>query len=564
MNEKEFFFTELKESDFNSGELRNNAVFISNCRYVAFINAAATDTEEVKTVLLCGEELPDSDIYVMGKGINYGQLSFEDILFSFDMDVYAIVINRNVFADSGPFNKSLSGNTDYEFLLRAVRKGRVFGITCEAESCGMCSAKTLAYAVRENILSVSGELKEEYFNAVLEYAVRMNVREELDVWLRDFAKDNSLYEAIARNTAPYFVISGDDTCYGMLKHFAGMLADSLADMGQAVITTDGRYGGYTGPESIEGRILKGIIGFQAPVLENRYFKAMNTIKFQFWFDNPVFFPDMFCGLDDRYYILCQDAFYAEYIRRYYKVAGACQFPPAGTDMGYKSLGITKKYDIAFVGTYNEPDMSVINDDAKRKFFSYMISNPDKTFEQGVLELFLGCNVGKTCQSLSEVCRTVINYYRRRTIEVILQSGLKVNVFGDSWKKYSARGRDNLIIHKELTPDEAFLAYAGAKIGLNIMTWHKAGMTERIADIMLSGAVCVSDETAYLKDNFKDNEEIVLFSLNKLEELPAKLKWLLSDNALREGISDKAYETASKKHVWKNRAQDINKIAEKDI
>lgn len=541
MNGEEFFFAEFSGDDFNNGTLRNNTILLSDKNYIVFINTAATNRAETKEVLRECCNFPDSDICVMGKGINYGELSFEDILFSFDMDVYAIAIKRDVFAVSGPFNEKLPGNIDYEFLLRSVKEKRIFGITCAAECESVCSAQSLAYIVREHMLSVNEGLLENYLNAVLEYAGRINVKADFDLWLKKFMNDSSVYEAFARNTAPYFVISGDDTCYGVLRHFAGKLADSLADIGQAVITTDGRYGRYTGLESIEGKLLKGIIGFQAPVLENKYFRSMKAIKFQFWFDNPAFFSDMFSDLDDRYYILCQDAFYAEYIRTYYGAVNACQFPPAGTDAGYKNAGVTKKYDIAFVGTYNEPDMSVINDDIKMRFFEYMISHPDRTFEQGVVELFGECNVRMTCFYLSEVCRTVINYYRKLTMETILKSGLRVDVFGDSWKKYSGMAADNLIIHKELSPEEALFTYAGAKIGLNIMTWHKAGMTERIADIMLSGAVCVSDETVYLKENFKDNEGIVLFNLSRLGELPDKLKKILSDDALRKSISDKAYD-----------------------
>jgi spore maturation protein CgeB len=89
-----------------------------------------------------------------------------------------------------------------------------------------------------------------------------------------------------------------------------------------------------------------------------------------------------------------------------------------------------------------------------------------------------------------------------------------------------------------------------------MSWHKAGMTERIANIMLSGAVCISDETTYLRDNFIEDEEIVLFKLDKLEELPGKINRLLEDDALRKQISKNAYEKAKREHTWEKRAQEL--------
>ena len=112
-------------------------------------------------------------------------------------------------------------------------------------------------------------------------------------------------------------------------------------------------------------------------------------------------------------------------------------------------------------------------------------------------------------------------------------------------------------------EESLKIFSKAKIGLNIMTWHKAGMTERIANVMMSGAVCVSDETVYLRKHFEEDEEIVLFELDKLDELPLKLKKILSDEDYRKEVAKKAYQKAIKEHTWERRARELLSLLDEE-
>ena len=96
----------------------------------------------------------------------------------------------------------------------------------------------------------------------------------------------------------------------------------------------------------------------------------------------------------------------------------------------------------------------------------------------------------------------------------------------------------------------------AKIGLNIMSWHKAGMTERVANILLSGAVCVTERTTYLDEHFEDGRELIGFSLESLEELPKEIESLLQDDRKRKQIAQNAYLKASREHTWRERATEL--------
>ena len=96
----------------------------------------------------------------------------------------------------------------------------------------------------------------------------------------------------------------------------------------------------------------------------------------------------------------------------------------------------------------------------------------------------------------------------------------------------------------------------ARIALNVMTWHKAGFTERIIEIMMSGTVCLTDETAYLKEHFSHMEDVVMFSLDRIEDIPELIGQILEKEELQTTIATKAYEKVSRFHTWDVRAGEL--------
>lgn len=139
------------------------------------------------------------------------------------------------------------------------------------------------------------------------------------------------------------------------------------------------------------------------------------------------------------------------------------------------------------------------------------------------------------------------------MEVLLDAGLVIHVFGESWRECPLAGRSNMVIHPDVSYMDGIKIMAQSKIALNVMSWHKSGMTERIANTMLNKTVCLTDKTKYLEKNFKDGTDIVMFDLSKLYELPQKVANLLSDDDRMCEIAEAGYRNASAKHRWKNRA-----------
>lgn len=87
-------------------------------------------------------------------------------------------------------------------------------------------------------------------------------------------------------------------------------------------------------------------------------------------------------IDNSYYMLCQDEYYAEFMRKYYHIHNAIQFPPAGEDAG---LADNRKriYDIVFIGSYHVLGEEVIQDEFQKVYYDYMMCNSSYTFEQGL-------------------------------------------------------------------------------------------------------------------------------------------------------------------------------------
>lgn len=567
-------FLELPAEQYENSKKKN--AFIGECsaEYIGVVNSDVTSAAEVVSLL---EELDfgDAQTVLFAENVPGGIMDLTTALSCFAMKIFAFVFPKRVLCETGCFNEKLADGTNYEFLCRLAEQGNIRCVACADEASGRLpvlpdKVYCHAYVIRRYMTRLKKEnVLDAVFGNLSIYMEQAGAGEAFRSELDRMLSDDSHFVKTESDTAPFLVISGDDMCHGVLKDFASGLAQALVDKGQAVTTTDGMFGSYTGAAFAAQRTLKGIVGFQAPVLEKTFFQKIDAPKIQFWFDNPIFFDDLLHDLPDNYYILCQDALYAKFIREYYNTRHAVAFPPAG-----KAVFLTgneqRRFDVSFVGTYRQPDMHCALDAFQQEFWEYMLKNPSRTFEMGLSGLLFERQIDVSreeylaiLKSLANVCRNVNYYFRHKTVESILGAGITLHVFGDTWEAYEGAGREHMVIHPFVTVEESLQVLADSKIGLNIMTWHKAGMTERVANIMISGAVCVSDETIALREYFKEDEEIVLFCLERLDELPDKIKKLLADYEYRSGIAQRGRQKASAEHVWRKRADELLQLLQSE-
>lgn len=571
----------LDVNDFLNPKIKNQYISIGNKEWVLFSVCDITllDIEMIERAI---EENDHGDIGLF-VFLNNDSTSLEkpnhiNLIINYDYEICAILFKRDLLILTGCFNELLGNGCNIEFINRfeEITCVRAMRMRISDSYDGFCrnrdfvndTLNALAFiCVKKQVYAQSDDFKKDFACLIDKLTIKGNIqyfRDKLNMYVSDL----KLFERVVRQTAPIFIISGNDICYGVLRDFADKLAETFASLGQALITTDGRYAPYSGLEDIENRILKAIIGFQAPVLFEDYFRNFNADKYQFWFDDPVFFNNMFQKVDDSYWILCQDSYHAEHLKNHYSIDKALQFSPGGIDSGEPDYS-NRDLDVVFIGTYREPEIPYLEDDLRSDYCQYMLDNPSLTYENGLKEVLGNKSIEmneeefmKLLWSMGDIFRYIRDVYRFKVIETIICSGIKINVYGDSWKKYQGPGQGNLIIHSELIPSDSLNILRRAKISMNIMTWHKGGMTERVINSMLCGAVCVSDTTSYLAKISFDSG-ICLYDLNHIEKVSGYIEEILADDDKRKNMSRKAYLYAKKNETWYNRACNILKTLEKD-
>ncbi len=594
---------ELDDVEFENAELKNRCLVQTKTSYIAFVLHSTVAEESLLNAAVRQERAGLTvdggfPVLFVSEGTGIEKTDYAGVFGLISQTVDALLFPKALIRETGAFNQGLSALTNYELLCRLVRETNKCELIDAAGKNGIGreqsvpsddgqAACTLAYMVRYHLNSLHDiGMTDQVFSLFCEYMQSRGIFQVFQERVDRFLSDGREYERYAGRTAPFIVLRGDDTCGGVLQGFADDLSDGLAENGQAVILIDENFSEH---EKLQNIVCKGVVGFQSKALEIDFFRRIRGPKFQFWFDNPLRFEKVLRNLPEEYYILCQDANYAALIRDYYHTPNAIQFPPGGrvrrrlqeelrdAGAGEPADGLKQEcskrerpYDIVFVGNHFS-DQAGSLEGMQREFYDYMLEHPSETFEQGLSQLLLDKGreteaeefVRLSC-ALKPACRAVIGHFRNAVVSAVLEAGFSLHVYGESWRDYQGPGRDNLVIHPYVTVEESLEELSKARIGLNIMSWHKAGMTERIANIMLSGAVCLTEETEYLRDHMQEGRELVCFELNRLEELPGKIRNLLEHPELREEIAANAYRRASAEYTWERRARELIALSERDL
>jgi glycosyltransferase involved in cell wall biosynthesis len=274
-------------------------------------------------------------------------------------------------------------------------------------------------------------------------------------------------------------------------------------------------------------------------------------------------------------VLCVDNDASNLVKTFPAVRESYFMPLAGIKGSTNKPMSKREIDVLFTGTYSKPE-SVKSEFLKcsenlQIFFNevsdYLISNVHETID-GALKRYLEAlnipidNDVKYIEYIpigSSIDSYVRSYFRDKIIRLLVDSGVKVHVYGNGWDAFECNKSENLIIHEPLNYMKILEVMENSKIVLNIMPWFKDGFHDRIPCAMLNGAVCVTDSSKYIDKEFKDNEDIVLYSLEKLDELPNTIKNIIQNEELMEGIASRGYDNAAKNHHWMNRVLEIEKI-----
>lgn len=496
-----------------------------------------------------------------------------------------LVADRDMFSSIGGWNSGLACNEDYELFIRACNYNchdKFYPIYSDEYKYPVFKETFLVYAY---ILGkYASKLRNSgMFNDVLSNLFIQAKNYGIETYFEDCAKNmigrTECFNAIDKNMNPVLMFYGLKTCNGTLNSFALEFAQALRNKRINVLLLNIDDDNTT--ENIGKIILNDyrcVIGMQTGLyterLENGQLlgNLFKCPKFNYVFDHPLYVSwSLMLPVNDLY-VLQQDETYSEYITKYYPyVKKSWHFPPAGLigNLTKTENGKTEKiYDISFIATYNDyrERLDVIKNlpDNIRKISWHMVNqlknHPNQRAEEALEAVLEKKKITLTehefvvtLHKSLEAVRTVTFYIREKIIKTLIESGINVDVFGDSWKKSPYADNKNLIIHDDIDFEKGLDIMAQSRISLNVMSWHKGGMTERIANAMLNYSVCVTDETSYINRHFVAGENIVTFNLDNIDKLPDKIRTVLQDENLQKYIEKNAYKKALSEHTWDNRS-----------
>lgn len=525
----------------------------------------------------------------VAEGISFLELLLDETICEGD-----ILIPKELIQLAGGRNDRLPAKKKYELLLRIAQRTS-FDLTEESSGdMGMelltddtaeetaDGWKTDCYIIgKYSQILQENQVFEMAVASVLEEAQSHGHYEQAVSFLEAMIGHAELFYELDAPTEPVLIYKGDDVCHNVLTVFAEQFGAALGRAGAQIIWYDMANQPLEELLQYRNRHFKAVIGVQSYLfsvkMKDEIHYLHETIygpKFNFIFDHPVWMKKHLEHQYPDFYVLTHDADYVAFVQNYFR-KNAVLFPPAGIEPTCKNE-VTRKYDLTFVGTYGNywNEILLIHQMERKerflanRFLLVMRKNPDLSSEEALKRalIFYGRSVDKKefveiLYGLRRVIYCVMHYYRDRVLRVLLDSGLTVNVFGDSWRNSPLAAYENLICHPDVTVEESLLIWQQSKLSLNIMSWHKAGFTERMANIMLAGAVLVTDDTRYLEGRYENGKDLVSFGLAERETLPERIKRLLSDEAERVRIAESGREKTKQFHTWDVRAKEFLELLE---
>ena len=543
-----------------------------------------------------------------GQGI-VEELSFEAVLLDETLVRGDVWVLKEALQQVGGMNYRLQAKRNYELLIRIAKDYTVLrggeenrqdyfpgeekqesgkwirlpqesspedGVTDPAEE-----MKTDCYLIgryKQELISMNS------FNAAV-LSVYQVGGESAVAYLEQMLGETKAYYDIYGCTQPILIYIGNDVCYSILDVFSRGLGDALKNLGQNVEYYDFSKRGIEELGNYVRRKFKAVIGVQTYMFSVQresgilVHDEIDAPLYQFVFDHPISFWMHLKKVPKRLCVLTLDGNYVNFIKTWlgYK---ARFFPPAGEEK-FCNEG-QRDYELTFLGglaSYGEGLVRKLWDVRKQdrqrgfllnRYVLYMRKNLDKPPEyafEKVLEYYREDYSREEFWQMFYnerwVFRGVSQYYRNKTIEILLCAGICVHVYGDGWENSYLWGNPGLIHHEAVMGDEALKVYARSKLSLNVMSWHKDGFTERIANAMLQKSVVVTDRTTYLEQNFVNGEDLLMFDLGNLRALPDQIRALLDDEAKRTQMAENAYVKAASRHTWKQRAEKLLEFMEED-
>ncbi len=511
------------------------------------------------------------------------ELSFLDILLDETLIYGTVCIPWKCFEKVSTINRRLPGKQIYELLLRLAE---VFPVYLTGEELADAKGKMVLESREEEVsfselqadcyiisrykkILLEQQLFDNAVEGVLGQAKLLGCDTEMVEFLSDMLKESDDYRRLYLGSQPFLIHTGDTVCYNILSVFAGEMGNALRRRGYLVEYFDVSKESFLESVRFMGQSFQAVIGFQnvmfsAKMVSGQFLHDRITgPKYNYIFDHPVFLDHFFREVPRELTLFTVDKGYAEFAKKHYPL-DAIFFPPGG--MIREFCEKKRVFDVVFIGS-NYDNVEEIREllwkmSREKRFLINRFCLMMRKYPHLPAEQLLALALEYYGISLSEegfldqlheirpVIFYMMYYFRRKIIESLVESGIKVDVFGESWAGSKLCQHPNFVWHKQdLSAEECLLVWQQSKIALNIMSWHKNALTERILNSMLQKAVVLTERNPYMEEEFEEGREVVFYDLARLEKLPELVSSLLGDEKRLRDIAERGYQRAKSSHTW---------------
>lgn len=295
-------------------------------------------------------------------------------------------------------------------------------------------------------------------------------------------------------------------------------------------------------------------------------------------DHPFHYADKLKSLPKTTRLYCIDRGHVSYVRRFFKNIGWVHFlPHGGTAVDARDIEMLplekRPVDVLYAGSLSKYRIELLIPDFDQfrafdagelcnEVLQELVRHPARTTEEVLEEYFAGLELPLTEEMLGEYIAQfrfldayAVSFFREQAVRILVENGIRVAVYGEGWERTEWCGHPNLVLGGKVLAPQVLPLMHQSKIVLNTMTWFKDGSHDRVFNGMLAGAVVVSDSSRYMVEQFLNHEEVELFELEEIGELPAIVEDLLSDLPRAQRIADAGRKKAQG-HTWAQRAREI--------
>ncbi|NLL75903.1 MAG: methyltransferase domain-containing protein [Clostridiales bacterium] len=323
---------------------------------------------------------------------------------------------------------------------------------------------------------------------------------------------------------------------------------------------------------LRGGVEKAIVfnnrGWLLKINDKNIWDVCEVPCINYMLDHPFYYFDT---LDQapRYGIAAYvDKKHVDYAERFNKKVSKNVFIPlAGEDASngfYKKI-TDRNTTVLFAATYKYREEYGGFSDEQKEIIEELIKHPYKTLEQAIEEKIIreqpdadDIRIKHAIEENRRIDMYLKFHYRREAVARLVAAGIDVEVCGIGWETAEFYNNPHFIYHGAVSQEECLKRMRDSKIVLNVMPWFKDGIHDRVINAMLAGALCITDDSKYLSEEFVRDREYISYDLRHMEELPEIVRRMLESPDIAQQIADTARQKAYERHTWDARIRDFER------